>query len=201
MHRQTYTDESPETHLSQAIRAQREAVPSRPFDHLPSPAQHVLHLQATAGNRAVTEQIQRWRSLPVQGVWLPAARAALGRTLATRIFSSSNPVARTVFKTMNAAMWVEGQPLTPAHQKVIEQSLLQEKNGILKTLVAENPHVMASKGYTPIYLAGKWLVHKPLQYFLGLPVDESKAPKPGEDANSDPEPARERRDPAKSPEE
>jgi|GEM_PF-5478923 hypothetical protein len=82
-----------------------------------------------------------------------------------------------MFKTMNAAMWVEGQPLTFEHQKVLERSLLDESNGILKTLIAENPHVMASSGYTPIYLAGKWLIHKPLEYFLRLPIDASKKPK------------------------
>ena len=93
-------------------------------------------------------------------------RVTLGKQLMNNIFSSQNPFARVVFKGMNSAMWLEGQPLQQAHYKVIEQSLLYSNNGILETLIAENKYVMGTEGYTPIYLMGKNLVHRPLQWYL-----------------------------------
>ena len=101
----------------------------------------------------------------------PFSRITLGKSLMSGIFSSSNPFARSVFKTMNAAMWLEGQPITQDHYRVLDQSLLHNNDGLLDTLIAENPHVMKSTGRTPIYLMGKYMVHKPLEWYINKRED------------------------------
>ena len=92
-------------------------------------------------------------------------RPTLGKELMSNMFGS-NWFATGVFKTMNFAMYMEGQKLTQEHHNVLHQSLIENKSGVLTTLINENPHVMKSQGYTPIYLLGKYLVHKPLEYYL-----------------------------------
>ena len=92
-------------------------------------------------------------------------RPALGKELMSNMFGS-NWFATGVFKTMNFAMYMEGQKLTQEHHNVLHQSLIENKSGVLTTLINENPHVMKSQGSTPIYLLGKYLVHKPLEYYL-----------------------------------
>ena len=92
-------------------------------------------------------------------------RPALGKELMRNMFGS-NCFATGVFKTMNFAMYMEGQELTKEHHDVLHQSLIENKSGVLTTLINENPHVMKSQGSTPIYLLGKYLVHKPLEYYL-----------------------------------
>jgi hypothetical protein len=92
-------------------------------------------------------------------------RPTLGKALMSNLWGS-NWFATGVFKMMNFAMFVERQPLAPEHNEVLHQSLVTNKNGILKTLMLENPFVMKSTGSTPIYLMGKYMVHKPLEFYL-----------------------------------
>lgn len=128
-----------------------------------------LRIKNLAANGKVEEQVSQLFKKEVESnssVIQRNPRVSLGKRLMSHIFTSSNPFATSVFKTMNAAMWVEGQPLTEDHHKVLEDSLIHNQFGLLDTLKAENPHVMASKGKTPIYLMGKYMVHKPLEWYL-----------------------------------
>jgi hypothetical protein len=94
-----------------------------------------------------------------------ASRPELGQNLWANL-SMNNIASLGVFKVMNFAMYVEGQPLSVEHNEALEQALIKDNKGILDTLIAENPYVMKSTGYTPIYLLGKYLVHLPLEYYL-----------------------------------
>ncbi|MFM6122295.1 MAG: DUF4157 domain-containing protein, partial [Sphaerospermopsis kisseleviana] len=112
-----------------------------------------------------THQIQRNGEKKDQEPSGGSLRPALGKELMRNMFGS-NWFATGVFKAMNFAMCIEGQKLTKEHHDVLHQSLIENKNGVLTTLIKENPHVMKSQGQTPIYLLGKYLVHKPLEYYL-----------------------------------
>ncbi|WP_222620708.1 DUF4157 domain-containing protein [Sphaerospermopsis sp. LEGE 00249] len=112
-----------------------------------------------------THQIQRNGEKKDQEPSGGSLRPALGKELMRNMFGS-NWFATGVFKAMNFAMYIEGQKLTKEHHDVLHQSLIENKNGVLTTLIKENPHVIKSQGQTPIYLLGKYLVHKPLEYYL-----------------------------------
>jgi hypothetical protein len=109
---------------------------------------------------------------PPQG----ARRPALGQDLMANLIGEGW-WAKTVFKTMNFAMYAEGQQLPPKHEAVLRQSLLVENNGVMETLRRENPLVMQSDGRTPVYMLGKYLVHAPLQQYLKMyPRDDGPPP-------------------------
>jgi hypothetical protein len=141
----------------QFVDNRQEAIQMRKIQELANNSQHVRQLKAFQEMSNNKPQVVQ-RMVP--------QRAILGKKLIEGIFSSKNPLARAVFKGMNHAMYREGQPLAEAHQKVLEESLLHKQNGILDTLIAENPHVMNTQGSTPIYLLGKNLVHRPLEWYL-----------------------------------
>jgi len=105
----------------------------------------------------------------------PPSEGSLRPTLGKKLwqnFGGSNWFAKGIFKTMNLAMYAENQPLTPEHSAILEDSLIKNKKGVLDTLVAENPYVMKSSGYTPIYLLGKYLVHRPIEKVLNMTPEE-----------------------------
>lgn len=135
-------------------------------------AQTMLQLQRVIGNAAVQElqaaHVQRGgedgdtpATEPVEG----SLRPSLGRKLWENLYGS-NWFARGIFKTMNLAMYIEGKPLSKEHNEVLENELLNKESGLIDTLIAENPHVLRTRGYTPVYLMGKYLVHKPLEYYI-----------------------------------
>ena len=102
-----------------------------------------------------------------------ASRPELGKKLWANV-TVNNFASLGVFKLMNLAMYAEGQPLTVEHNEALETALLKDGKGILDTLIAENPYVMKSTGYTPIYLMGKVLVHMPLEFYLSCLEDSKK---------------------------
>ncbi|MDZ8188798.1 MAG: DUF4157 domain-containing protein [Nostoc sp. ChiSLP02] len=120
---------------------------------------------AVQGKSFCSSQIQRNGDGSDQEPSEGSLRPALGKEL-MRTMYGPNWFAKGVFKAMNFAMYVEGQELTKEHNNVLEDSLIKNKKGVLDTLIAENPHVMKSTGKTPIYLLGKYAVHKPLEYYL-----------------------------------
>jgi hypothetical protein len=124
-----------------------------------------LQDMADSSRAPVQKQVVQLNGDPPPPPQTGSLRPALGQGLMQNLFSP-NWFAKGVFKTMNFAMYMEGQPLTEEHNQVLHESLITNKKGVLDTLIAENPHVMKSQGNTPIYLLGKTMVHRPLEFYL-----------------------------------